>query len=59
MKQAYRSTNKVSYICQVLQHNGWSTGLDYMEETLSYLAMQGWNNIDLAKAFNLLTASNK
>jgi len=59
VKEAYRSTNKVNYIRQMLKHNDRSTALDYMEETLSYLALQGWYNIDSAKAFNLLSAADK
>jgi len=46
VKEAYRSTNKVNYIRQMIKHNDRSTGLDYMEETLSYLALQGWYEID-------------
>jgi hypothetical protein len=34
VNEAYRSTNKVNYIRQMLKHNDRSTGLDYMEETL-------------------------
>jgi len=52
VKEAYRSTNKVNYIQQMLKHN------DYMEETLSYLALQGWYDIDSAKVFNLLSAAD-
>jgi len=59
VKEAYRSTNKVNYIRQMLKHNDRSTGLDYTEETLSYLALQGWYDIDLAKVFNLLSAADK
>jgi hypothetical protein len=33
----------------MLMHNNWFTGLDYMEETLSYLAHKGWYDIDSAK----------
>ena len=43
----------------MLKHNDRCTGLDYLEETLSYLALQGWYNIDLAKVFNLLSATDK
>jgi hypothetical protein len=43
----------------MLKHNDWCTGLDYMEETLSYLALQGWYDIDSAKVFNLLSATEK
>jgi len=58
VKEAYRSSNKVNYIRQMLKHNDPCTGLHYMEETLSYLALQGWYNIDSAKVFNLLSATN-
>jgi len=59
VKEAYQSTNKVKYIRQMLQHNDPSTVLDYMEETMSYVAVQGWYDIDSAKVFNLLSAANK
>jgi len=42
VKEAYRSSNKVNYIRLMLKHNDWCTGLDNMEETLSYLALKGW-----------------
>jgi len=42
VKEAYRSSNKVNYIQQMLKHNDRCTGLDYIEETLSYLALEGW-----------------
>jgi hypothetical protein len=59
LKEAYRSTNKVNYIQQMLKHNDRCTGLDYMEEILPYLALQGWNDMDSAKLFNLLSAADK
>jgi len=59
VKEAYRSTNKVNYIRQMLKHNDQCTGLDYMGETLSYLALQGWYDIDSEKVFNLLSTTNK
>jgi len=59
VKEAYQSTNEVNYIRQMLKHNDWCTGLDYMEETLSHLALQGWYDIDSAKVFNLLSATDK
>ena len=40
VKEAYRSTNKVNFIQQMLKHNDQCTGLDYMEQTLSYFALQ-------------------
>jgi len=59
VKEAYQSTNKVNYIQQMLKHNGRCTGLDYMEETLSYLALQGWYDIDSVKGFNEQPAADK
>jgi len=56
---AYRSRNKVRYIRQMLQHNDRCTSLDYMVETLSYLALEGWYNVDSATNFNLLSAPDK
>jgi len=41
MKDRYRSCNKLSYIQQMVTHNDQCPGLDYMEETLLYLALQG------------------
>ena len=38
----------------MLKHNDWCTGLDYMEETLSYLALKGWYDIDSGKDFKQL-----
>jgi len=58
VKEAYRSTNKVNYIRLILKHNDWCTGLHYMVETLLYLALQGWYNIDSAKVFNLPTTAD-
>jgi len=43
----------------MLKHNDWSTALDYMEETLSYLALQRWYDIDWAKVSNLLSTADK
>jgi len=58
VKEAYRSNNKVIDIWLMLKHNHWSTGLDNMEEILSFLALQGWYDIDLARALNLQSAAN-
>jgi len=43
----------------MIKHNNRCTGLDYMEETLSHLALQGWYNIDSAKVLNLLSTTDK
>jgi len=57
--EAYRSTNKVNYIQQMLKDNDRCTGLENMDETLSYLALQGWNDIDSAKVVNLRSTAHK
>jgi hypothetical protein len=57
--EAYRATNNVNYIRQILKHNYRCTALDYMEEPLSHLVLQGWYNNDSAKVFNLLSATDK
>jgi len=43
----------------MLKQNDPSTGLDYIEETLLYLALQGWYDIDSAKVFNRLSTADK
>jgi len=58
VKEAYQSSNKANYIRQMLKHNDQCTGLDYMGETLSHLALQGWYAIHSAKVFNLLSATD-
>jgi hypothetical protein len=42
----------------MLKHNDRCIGLDSMDETLSYLALEGSYNIDCAKVFNLLAATD-
>jgi len=59
VNEAYRSTNKVNFIQQMLNHNDRFNSLDYMEETLSYIALQGWYDIDSVEVFNLLSATDK
>jgi hypothetical protein len=59
VKQAYHSSNKENYIWHILKHNYLCTGVDCMEGTLSYLELQGWYDIDFAKVFNLLSATDK
>jgi hypothetical protein len=59
VKEAYRSSDKVNYIRQMLKHNDRCTSLEYMEETLSYLALQGLYDIDSAQVLNLLFATNQ
>jgi hypothetical protein len=52
VSKAYRSTIKGNHIQQMLKHNEWSTGLDYMEEAPPYLGLQRWYNIDWADVLN-------
>jgi len=59
VKAGYWSSNKVNYIGQMLMHNDQYTDFDYMEETLSYLALQGWYNIDSEKVCNLLSTTDE
>jgi len=59
VKEAYWSSNKVNYIRQMLKDNDQCTGLAYMEETLSYLALEGWYNIDSAIVLNILPTTNQ
>jgi len=58
VKEAYRCTNKVNYIQQMVKHNDQYTGLYYTAETLSYHALQGWYDIHSAKVFNLLLGAD-
>jgi len=57
--EAYWSTKKVNCVRQMLKHNDPSTSLDYMDKTLSYLALQGWYDIDSAEVFNPLSTADK
>ena len=59
VKEASRSSNKLNYIQQMLEHNDRCSGLDYMEQTLSYLALNGWYDVDSAKVVNLQSATDK
>jgi len=43
----------------MLKYNDRFTSLDSTEETLSYLALEGWYNIYSAIVFNLLSTTNK
>jgi hypothetical protein len=58
VKEVSQSSDKVNYIRDMLKHNDRCTGLDYMEETLSYRALEGWYDIDSPKVFNLLSATD-
>jgi len=58
-KEAYQSSNKVNYIRKMLKNKGQCPILDYMEEILWYLSLQGSHLIDSVKLFNLLSAADK
>jgi hypothetical protein len=45
VKKVHRSKNKVNYIRQILKHNDRCTSLNYMEETISNLALEGGYHI--------------
>jgi hypothetical protein len=53
VKEAYRASNRVSYIQQILWHNDRSTGLAYMKQTLVYLAAKGYYDNDTARVLNM------
>jgi hypothetical protein len=59
VKEEYRSSNKVNYIRQMLKYNDRCTGHNNIVETLAYLALEGWYDIDSAQIFNLLSATDK
>jgi len=59
VKEVLQSSIKVNYIQQMLKHNDQCTGLDYMEETLSHLALKVWYDIDSAQLVNLLSATDQ
>jgi hypothetical protein len=42
MKETYQASKKLNCIQQMLKHNDQCISLDNMEETLSYLALEGW-----------------
>jgi len=42
VNESYRSSTKAYYIRKMLKYNDRCTGLDYMDEILLYLALQGW-----------------
>jgi hypothetical protein len=46
VKDGYSTSNKVNYTRQILKYDDHRSGLDYIEETLCYLALQGWYEVD-------------
>ena len=59
MKEEYLSSNKVNCIRQILKRNDRCTSLDYVVQTPSYCALEGWYDVDSAKVFNLMSATDK
>ena len=59
LKEAYWACNKFNYIRQMLKNDDWCTGLDSMEQVLSYLALERWYGIDSVKDFNILSATDE
>jgi len=59
MQAVYRPKYTCHYIRQMPKHNDWRTGLDFIEEILSHLTIQGCYDMDSAKVFNLPSACNK
>jgi len=43
----------------MLKHNDRYTHLNYIVEKLSYRALEGWDDVDSAKVFNLLSTTDK
>ena len=43
----------------MLKNNDQCAGLDYMKETLLYVVLQGWYDIDCVTVFDLLSASDE
>ena len=59
VKVSYKSSNKVIYNRQKFKYNDQNTSLDYVQETLSYLALQGWYNVDSSNVFKILSTTDK
>jgi hypothetical protein len=53
IKEAYRASNRVDYIKQMLWHNDRTTSLDYMKHTLMYLASKGYYDKDTARVLGM------
>ena len=59
IKDAYRASNRVNCMRQVLANNDGHTALDYMHQTLRWLALQGWHDNDSAAILDLVRAAEK
>jgi len=54
----YQSSNNVSYIRLLLKHHDQFTYLGQMQETVSYLGLQDWYNMQSAIIFNIPSATD-
>lgn len=59
LREVEESINKIDYIQLILNHNIEHAGFLYIVVTLSYLALQGCNNVDSANVFNVLFTTYK
>ena len=59
VKDAYRASNQVNFMRQVRVHNNRHTALDYIQQTLQCLALQGWHDKDSTATLNLIRAAEK
>jgi hypothetical protein len=59
VKEAYRASNGVNFMLQLLQHNDRYTAMDYMEHTLRWLALYGWYVEESAVVLNMMTGREK
>ena len=59
VKEAYRSTNRVSFEEQMLWYNDRDTGLAYMVQTLEYLALRGSFDWETARTLKMSSGAER
>jgi len=59
VKEAYRSTNRVSFEEQMLWYNDRYTGLAYMVQTLEYLALRGSFDWETARTLKMSSRAER
>lgn len=59
VNKEYLSTHKVTYIEQMVKYNNLYNSLDFIDETLSCLALHSQYNIDRANVSNLQSAADR
>ena len=57
IKDAYRASNRVNFMRQVVAHNDRHTALDNMHQMLRWLALQGWHDKETAAILNMIRAA--